>query len=152
MFSGCLRNQPGWTVPVAVILLLLIPPALVSASDGIVSEFMCPCPDLCGKALEVCECGDAAGYIREIEEMKSKGMGVQVIREKFVEKYGPTVLASPPAKGFGLLVYVMPPLAVALGCGMVFLLVQKWRRPKDSNVRVSPADIRKAEEELKKWK
>ncbi len=120
-------------------------------SADIVSEFMCPCEDHCGKALEVCECGDAATYVKEIRDMQSKGFTAQAVRDKFVERYGPTVLASPPAHGFGLLVYILPPSAVFLGVLVVLALVRKWKQKKPAAPTFTPADLKKAEEQLKKW-
>ena len=113
---------------------------------------MCPCDDHCGKALEVCECSDAAGYIKELTDLQAKGLTAKVIRDKFVEKYGPTVLASPPAKGFGLLVYVAPPLLVVAGFVAAVSLSRRWRRRSDKAPPISPADVKRAEEALKQWK
>lgn len=121
--------------------------------SDVVSEFMCPCPDACGKALEVCECGDAAGYVKEIRDMQADGLPLQSIRDRFVEKYGPTVLASPPAKGFGMVAYVMPPFAVLAGVLVVTFLILKWARRKRETpaVKISAGDIKEAEELIKKW-
>ncbi len=121
---------------------------------SIISEFMCPCGDNCGKALAVCECGDAAGYVKEIESMQVAGMSAQAIRDKFVARYGPSVLSTPPAHGFGMLAYVAPPASVLLGVVVVIILIRSWRRPArgGSVPAVSAADVKKAEEMLKKWK
>ena len=121
--------------------------------SDVVSEFMCPCPDACGKALEVCECGDAAGYVKEIRDMQALGMPLQAIRDRFVEKYGPTVLASPPATGFGMMAYVMPPAAVLGGVLIATFLILKWARRKKGApaVKINTGDIKEAEEMIKKW-
>lgn len=121
-----------------------------AGGSDMVSEFMCPCPDLCGKALEVCECSDAEGYIQEIRAFESAGLTPPQIREKFVEKYGPQVMASPPMEGFGLMAYVLPPLSVILGVIVVVALVSRWRR-KPARAAVSSAEMKRAEELLKKW-
>ena len=123
----------------------------ISFASDMVSEFMCPCKDLCGKALEVCECSDAAGYIREIRDLESAGVSPQGIRDKFVEKYGPQVMASPPTGGFGLLAYVLPPLAVVFGVVVVLALVFRRRRGDVKLSQVNSGDIKKAEDILKKW-
>lgn len=122
------------------------------AAEDLVSEFMCPCPDLCGKALQVCECSDAGEYIMEIKDMQAHGLSSQAIRDKLVEKYGPTVLASPPARGFGLLAYLLPPMALVLGIGIATALVKKWSRRTRPAQIVSPAELKQTEELLKKWK
>lgn len=117
-----------------------------------ISEFMCPCPDLCGKALESCECGDAAGYIKELADLQSAGLPAQAIQDKFVEKYGPTVLASPPAEGFGLAAYVLPPAALVLGIVVAVAVVRKWKRPDPPAVSITSEDLKRAEERLNRWK
>ncbi|MBI4178887.1 cytochrome c-type biogenesis protein CcmH [bacterium] len=138
----------------ALLIWICLAGASVADDGNMVSDFMCPCPDLCGKALEVCECSDAAIYIKEIADFQAGGLSRTQIREKFVEKYGPTVLASPPARGFGLLAYVLPPLAVLAGAAIVVALARGWRRSQIAEVaRPKPlgADLKKAEEWLNKW-
>ncbi len=119
--------------------------------DDMVPEFMCPCPDQCGKALEVCECSDAAGYKNEVATLLQSGLTADGVREKFVEKYGPAVLASPPARGFGLVAYLLPPLAIGLGVLIAAALVRRWRRPAARVPGLTDRDIRRAEERMKKW-
>lgn len=120
--------------------------------EEMVSEFMCPCPDLCGKALEVCECSDAAVYIKEISDMQAVGLSAQVIRDKFVEKYGPSVMASPPAEGFGLLAYAAPLAVVLMGVAVAAWTARKWSAGRRAaSAPPSLADMKQAEEEIKKW-
>ncbi|OGH56615.1 MAG: hypothetical protein A3G34_09435 [Candidatus Lindowbacteria bacterium RIFCSPLOWO2_12_FULL_62_27] len=132
-------------------LALFFPAATPQPSD-LVSEFMCPCPDRCGKALEVCECSDAAGYIQELMDLRSRGLSREAVREKFVEKYGPSVLASPPAKGFGLVVYLLPPLAVLGGAVLAVGVARRWKRRPVGAPKVTDADLKRAEEAMKKWR
>ena len=53
----------------------------------------------------------------------------QVVRY-FVEKYGDWILLAPPRRGFTLLVWLLPPVAVLLGLVVTVRHVRAWtRRP-----------------------
>jgi cytochrome c-type biogenesis protein CcmH len=51
----------------------------------------------------------------------------QVVRY-FVDKYGEWILLAPPRRGFTLLVWILPPVAVLLGFGIVVQRLRLWSR------------------------
>jgi cytochrome c-type biogenesis protein CcmH len=51
----------------------------------------------------------------------------QVVRY-FVDKYGEWILLAPPRRGFTLLVWILPPVAVLLGLGIVVQRLRLWSR------------------------
>ena len=65
-----------------------------------------------------------------IKERLAAGDRPEQVVHYFVDKYGEWVLLSPPRRGFTLLVWVVPALAVLVGFGIVSLLLRRWmRRP-----------------------
>jgi len=65
-----------------------------------------------------------------IKERLAAGDRPEQVVRYFVDKYGEWVLLSPPRRGFTLLVWVVPVIAVLVGFGIVALLLRRWtRRP-----------------------
>lgn len=81
--------------------------------NAIAGELYCPvCENV---PLDVCgtqACEQWRGLIRE---KLAQGYTKEEIKQYFVDQYGDRVLAAPPAKGFNILVYIVPPLAILAG-------------------------------------
>ncbi|HSC35704.1 MAG TPA: cytochrome c-type biogenesis protein [Thermodesulfobacteriota bacterium] len=90
---------------------------------------------------------------KQLEEGKSK----EEVIAYFVNRYGETILASPPPRGVNWLLWLLPGLAIvfgALGIG-IYLKSQGSKSPADSGKRTekTAADsdyMHKIDEELKK--
>jgi cytochrome c-type biogenesis protein CcmH len=82
----------------------------------------------CKEPLAVAESPQAyaeRGYIRGLI---AQGLTKAQIERELVSQYGPAVLGRPPAHGFNLTVYVLPPALVVLGVVMLAVTLPKWRR------------------------
>ena len=82
-----------------------------------------------------------------------QGKSDNAIMAYFVEKYGTTVLAAPPASGFNLAAWIMPFAALGIGALMVLFFVWRFRSrwagvPVDENLTKYQ---QKVEEELEKF-
>ena len=66
-----------------------------------------------------------------IRERLAAGDTPEQVKAYFVDKYGPWILLAPPARGFDLLVWVLPYAGLVLGIAIVAVLVRRWsRRPR----------------------
>jgi cytochrome c-type biogenesis protein CcmH len=59
----------------------------------------------------------------------------------FVDKYGEWILLEPRRRGFTVLVWLIPPLALLIGLAIVAVLIVRWtrRRPTTAPARIDPA-------------
>ena len=63
-----------------------------------------------------------------VRERLAAGETPEQVTAYFVEKYGTWILLAPPRRGFDLLVWVVPFVALALGLGLALLAMRRWRR------------------------
>ena len=83
------------------------------------SELMSPfCP---GLLLSDCPSPNAAVLRTEITSRIGRGEAPSAITDDLVARYGAQILGSPPAEGFGLLLWIVVP-AVALVSGVTLIL------------------------------
>jgi cytochrome c-type biogenesis protein CcmH len=66
----------------------------------------------------------------EVRQMLAAGSSEREIMDFYVGKYGERILASPRARGFNLLAYVMPGVALVAGLAGVVIVLRRWRRPR----------------------
>ena len=72
---------------------------------------------------------EMAGQMRAIvRERLATGESPAQVRQYFVERYGEWILLAPPRRGFTLLVWVVPFVAVLLGVAVVGAQVVRWTR------------------------
>jgi len=77
---------------------------------------------------------ETAHQMREIiRERLAAGQTPAQVTAYFVDKYGDWILLAPPARGFGLLVWVVPYIGLLAGLVLVVFVVTRWnRRPQQS--------------------
>lgn len=83
-------------------------------------------------------CESSAPGRKRIYEMQQRGMSDDAIVSAFVKEGGVAALAAPPAEGFeGILTWVMPPIALALG-----FLIYSWfvRKHRAAAAPLTPQD------------
>lgn len=114
------------------------------------------CPVCESTPLDVCPTQACAQW-RELIRLKlSEGWTEAQIKQYFVDQYGARVLSAPPAQGFSTLIYIVPPILLALGVFIVFRTFRSMRKPptpaSQEPAAAPPADdyLSRVEEELQK--
>jgi cytochrome c-type biogenesis protein CcmH len=145
---------------VGVVLLALAVPTMTAIAATRVSftqieeEVMCV---VCHEPLAVAQSPEAFQERDYIRGLILQGKSKRVIESDLVQQYGPAVLAKPPAHGFNLLVWVIPPVAVILGVITLAITIPRWRRrtreadaanPPSAAPALSSADTRRLDEDL----
>ena len=82
----------------------------------------------CHEPLAVAQSPEAFAERAYIRTLIAQGHDRSADREALVVQYGPAVLAKPPAHGFNLLIYMLPPVLVLIGVAVLAFTLPKWRR------------------------
>jgi cytochrome c-type biogenesis protein CcmH/NrfF len=135
-------------------------PAIAAASPAprasltdIENDVMCVA---CRTSLAVSESPQAYREKAEIQRLIDRGQTKAQIEQTLVAEYGPAVLALPPAAGFNLTVYILPPALVLAGVAVLAVTLPRWRRRARaaqsalpaSAPRPDPSDARRLDDEL----
>jgi cytochrome c-type biogenesis protein CcmH len=126
----------AWSVAAGVLLLAGgaaaagAPPAAVEEQvREIAAELRCV---VCQNLSVADSPSDLAKEMRNlVREQVALGKSRQEVMEYFVSRYGDFVLLSPPKRGFNLLVWGLPFLAIAAGAGGVYLVARRWTAQSD---------------------
>jgi cytochrome c-type biogenesis protein CcmH len=117
------------------------------------TKLMCICG--CTQVLIYCNhvgCTYSHDMIKELDQYVARNESDDLTLQAFVQEYGPTVLASPPARGFDLGVWIVPIVAPILALYIVWEVVRRWRRraalaPAGGAPQVSPDLLARARRE-----
>jgi cytochrome c-type biogenesis protein CcmH len=83
------------------------------------------CPICDNTPLDVCENTVCSQWRAEISRLLNLGWEDDAIRDFFADQYGPGVLAVPPASGWTLWVYIIPPVLFLAGLGIILRLMKR---------------------------
>lgn len=133
--------------PLAVLLAattLLALPAIALAVTirasltNIEADVMCVA---CHEPLAVAQSPQADSERSYILMLIHRGETKVQIERQLVAQYGPSVLAKPPAHGFSLLLYILPPVLVAIGLAILAFTLPRWRRRARARAAASEPEI-----------
>ena len=109
-------------------------------------QMMCICG--CNQILLECNhigCPYSDGMRNELIAAVSRGDSDSLVEQSFVQKYGPTVLAAPTAKGFDRAAYIMPFVVLVLGFGLIMIVIREWKNRPAPSIADGPRPVRGAE-------
>ena len=110
----------------------------------------------CHEPLAVADSPQAQAERNYVRGLIAQGLTKPQIERQLVGQYGPSVLGKPPAHGFNLTVYILPPALVLIGLATLAFALPRWqRRTRAANAASPPtqtapsaADTRRLDEEL----
>ena len=158
-----MRTRTAILASLAVTLsAALAPPASAAAITprtsltDVESDVMCVS---CREPLAVAQSPQAIDERAFIARLVAQGQTKAQIERALVDQYSPAVLGRPPARGFNLTVYVLPPAVVALGLATLAIALPRWRRrtraaaasPQAAAVALDPPDARRLERDLARY-
>jgi cytochrome c-type biogenesis protein CcmH len=143
-------------VLIAALALGWAAPAVASEQHPTLAELegqiMCP---VCHTTLDQSDSPVARRMKAFISARIAAGDTAAEIKAKLVAQFGPTVLASPPAHGFNLLVWVLPPVGIVVGAIVLGVLAWRWSRSREpapaGGSRLDPELERRLDEELARF-
>ncbi|MGH7768497.1 MAG: cytochrome c-type biogenesis protein CcmH, partial [Candidatus Binatia bacterium] len=113
----------------AVSLLFAAQPDLEEQTRAIAAELRCP---VCQNLSVADSPSEMAQQMRAlVQEQLKEGKSSDEIKNFFVSKYGDWVLLAPPARGFSLLLWILPAVVAILGVIFVVLRMRRWMKKKE---------------------
>lgn len=136
-------------------LAATVPPR-ASLTD-IENDVMCTS---CREPLAVAQSPQADSERAYIRGLIAQGLTKQQIEQNLVSQYGESVLGKPPASGFNLAVYILPPAILAFGVAVLAVTLPRWRRrtraaaaaPSTPSPTFDPAEAARLEEDLSQFR
>ena len=103
-------------------------------------------------------CTTSPAMHQRVLALQAEGRSGPEIVEAFVRENGVAILMAPPKRGFNLLAYVVPPLALVIAAGVLTLALRRWTRggsPLRPNagpaVAASPEELERLRRELRQY-
>jgi cytochrome c-type biogenesis protein CcmH len=114
----------------------------------------------CREPLAVAQSPQAEAERNFIRHLIAEGQTKAQIEQALVAQYGESVLGKPPADGFNLTVYILPPAIVLVGVVVLAFALPRWRRraraaagdgAEAPGPALDSADARRLDEELSRY-
>jgi cytochrome c-type biogenesis protein CcmH len=119
----------------------------------VAKELACLCGSCPNRPLDECRCGQAGSERERISKALEAGQTKDQVIAGFAGEFGERIFVTPPARGFNLMVWVMPIFWILIGGYAVRSVLRGWSRdggpkPSASVSTVSDADRQKLDSAL----
>lgn len=144
-----------------VALALALPATALAAAPrasltDVEQDLMCVS---CKEPLMVAQSPQAVSERAYVSQLIARGLTKPQIERAMVAQYGSAVLGRPPAHGFNLTIYIVPPAIVAVGIVTLAFVLPRWRRRTRpaaatraaAGPTLSTDDARRLEDELSRY-
>lgn len=116
---------------IIALLVILLSTVSVRANSLTVNEIAEELICQCGCTLMLLNCNHGECMVRDtmtalIKQKIDEGQSKEQIIQFFVAQYGEQVLASPPKRGFNLVAWVLPFVAILAGGAVIFFAIKEW--------------------------
>jgi cytochrome c-type biogenesis protein CcmH len=120
----------GWLMP-CIILTAMLAASPVFAQQPTADEINAvaknlSCPTCTGINVADCPTETCAQWRAKIGELLAEGKSEQEIMDYFAARYGDHVLQVPPKRGFFVLVWALPVIALLFGLAWLAYLMRGW--------------------------
>jgi len=99
------------------------------------------CPTCTGINVADCPTETCAQWRAKIGEMLAEGNSEQEILDYFSARYGDHVLQVPPKRGFFVLVWILPVIAIIAGLVWLVYLMRGWSQQRVAVSHAYPQDV-----------
>lgn len=88
-------------------------------------EYLLQCPVCKGQTVAESRSGVAVEMKEKIRQMLAEGKSRRQVLDYYVGRYGDWILTKPPARGAGIVAWVMPPAFVLVGLAILFSFIRR---------------------------
>ena len=126
---------------IASVLVLSSLPLVMALDLGVEvsKELMCTCG--CGKIVYDCLCDTAKDLRAQVDEMVAEGLTKKEILDRFHDKYGDTILATPNKSGLELVLWLTPVVIAVLGTVVIYRYAKNKAPIPDREVSFPIRDV-----------
>ncbi|MCL4814081.1 MAG: cytochrome c-type biogenesis protein CcmH [Vicinamibacteraceae bacterium] len=107
-----------------------LPPEQEALAKKLEAQLIAPC--CWSQQVSVHQSPAAEEIKQDLRKRIARGETEQEILDAYVTQFGTGILVVPPAEGYNILLYVIPPIVLVLSAGLVIVLVKRFTKQRDA--------------------